>query len=74
MKKLFSYFSIDEVNSLNTSVKNKNVTIYPNPTDATIYINSQYYNYAEVYDANGKFILSSSNFEINISHFKRAFI
>ena len=71
---LFSYFSIDEVNSLNTNyVKNKNVTIYPNPTDATIYINSQYYNYAEVYDMNGKFILSSSNYEINISHFKDGF-
>ena len=31
------------------------------------------YNYAEVYDMNGKFILSSSNYEINISHFKEGF-
>ena len=71
---MFSYFSIDEVNSLNTNyVKNKPVTIYPNPTDAIIYINSQYYNYAKVYDMNGKIILSSSNYEINISHFKEGF-
>ena len=68
---LFSYFSIDEVNSLNTNdVKNNSVTLYPNPTDGTIYINSQYYNYAKVHDINGRIILNSSSYEINISNFK----
>ena len=68
---MFSYFSIDEVNSLNTNdVKNNSVTLYPNPTDGKIYINSQYYNYAKVHDINGRIILNSSSYEINISNFK----
>jgi hypothetical protein len=68
---LFSYFSVDEVNSLNTNdVKNRTVVLYPNPTDGILYINSQDYNYAKVYNLNGEIILSTSNYEINISNFK----
>tara|TARA_B100000925_G_scaffold82365_1_gene58566 strand:+ start:17966 stop:19078 length:1113 start_codon:yes stop_codon:yes gene_type:complete len=67
---LFSYFSFEEVSSLSANdVNSRPAVLYPNPTSGTITINSQYYNYAKVYDLNGKLILRTYNDEINIGHF-----
>lgn len=58
----------DQTASIDDELKNS-ISIYPNPTSGIITINSQYYKYAEVYDLNGKLILSTYYDEINIGHF-----
>ena len=64
---LFSYFSIEEVSSLNNNQPNKlAVSLYPNPTTGIIVVDIPNFLFAEVLDLSGKVIKSTSKNQIDL--------
>ena len=64
---LFSYFSIEEVSSLNNNQPNKlAVSLYPNPTTGIIVGDIPNFLFAEVLDLRGTVIKSTSKNQIDL--------
>ena len=64
---LFSYFSIEEVSSLNKNQPNKlAVSLYPNPTTGIVVVDIPNFLFAEVLDLSGKIIKSTTKNQIDL--------
>ena len=64
---LFSYFSIEEVSSLNKNQPNKlAVSLYPNPTTGIVVVDIPNFLFAEVLDLSGKIIKNTTKNQIDL--------
>jgi hypothetical protein len=65
---LFSYFSIEEVSSLNTSeVDQRIINVFPNPTSGVLHISSIDAAQTQIFAISGQMLLQSNSAQIDIS-------
>ena len=66
---LFSYFSIEEVSSLNTSeVDQRSINVFPNPTSGVLHISSIDAAQTQIFAISGQLLLQSNSAQIDLSH------
>ena len=65
---LFSYFSIEEVSSLNTlEVDQRSKNVFPNPTSGVLHISSIYAAQIQIFAMSGQLLMQSNSAQIDLS-------